>query len=386
VNPERVVDRATARRFVDGHIVPVADAYDRNGRVPDEILAHVSAAGLWAPFLPADAGGSCVSFHTLGQIHEEVGRGCSSIRSLLTVHTMVTWTVNRWGSPSARELWLPRLGSGDALGAVCITEPEAGSDTAGLAASAKRTAHGWRLNGTKTWITGGQRADVFLVYAQTDHGLAAFLVARAAAGMEIEPVPDILGTRASMLATVRLRDVEVGGDALVGPASAMAGMVLTGMLDIGRFSVAAGCVGIVQACLDACTSYTSRRTVAGTRLRDLQLIRAKVSNMVTDVVAARLLLERAARLKDTGHPETIMATWIAKYFASVAAARHASEAVQIHGANGCGPHYPVARLYRDAKVMEIIEASTELQQLTIADSAYQRQLAPPQPLRRPVAR
>jgi alkylation response protein AidB-like acyl-CoA dehydrogenase len=365
------VNRATARRFVDGHIVPIADTYDRDGRVPDEILARVSAAGLWAPFLPADAGGSCVSFQVLGQIHEEVGRGCSSIRSLLTVHTMVTWTVNRWGNPTLREQWLPRLASGDALGAVCITEPEAGSDTAGLAASAERTVRGWRLNGTKTWITGGQRADVFLVYAQTDHGLAAFLVARTAAGMEIEPLPDILGTRASMLATVRLRDVEVGGNALVGPDSFLAGMVLTGMLDIGRFSVAAGCVGIVQACLDACTSYTSRRTVAGTRLRDLQLIRVKISNMVTDVAAARLLLERAARLKDTGDPETIMATWIAKYFASVAAARHASEAVQIHGANGCGPHYPVARLYRDAKVMEIIEASTELQQLTIADSAYQ---------------
>jgi alkylation response protein AidB-like acyl-CoA dehydrogenase len=371
VSPGHVIDRASARRFVDEYIVPVADGYDRDGRVPDELLARVSAVGLWAPFLPVDAGGSGVSFHAIGEIHEEVGRGCSSIRSLLTVHTMVTWAVNRWGDARVRDEWLPRLASGDALGAVCITEPDAGSDTAGLAASAKRTPYGWRINGTKTWITGGQRADVFLVYAQGDHGLAAFLVARAAAGVEIEPIADVLGTRASMLATVRLHDVEVGRDALVGPESFMAGMVLTGMLDIGRFSVAAGCVGIVQAALDASTAYTSRRRVGGTRLRDLQLIRTKIANMVTDVAAARLLVERAARLKDEGDPETIMVTWIAKYFASVAAARHAREAVQIHGANGCGGRYPVARLYRDAKVMEIIEASTELQQLTIADRAYQ---------------
>lgn len=369
---ERVVDRASARRFVNEHIVPVADAYDRDGRVPEELLAQVSMAHLWAPFLPTDVGGSDVSYQALGDIHEEVGRGCSSLRSLLTVHSMVAWAVNRWGCPELRELWLPRLASGKALGAVCIAEPEAGSDTRRLSTSAKRTSNGWRINGTKTWITGGQRADVFLVFAQTDYTLAAFFVPRGTPGVEVEPIREILGTRASMLATVRLQDVDVGREALVGPDSSLPGMVLTGMLDIGRFSVAAGCVGIVQACLDACASYTSHRTVNGTPLRELQLIRAKISNMVTDVTAARLLVERAGRLKDAGDPETIMATWIAKYFASVAAARHASEAVQIHGGNGLGPHYPVGRFYRDAKVMEIIEGSTELQQLMIANSAYQK--------------
>jgi alkylation response protein AidB-like acyl-CoA dehydrogenase len=367
---ELVVDRASARRFVDEHIVPFADAYDRAGRIPDELLARASAAGLWAPFLSPDVGGFGLPYQALGEIHEEVGRGCSSMRSLLTVHAMVAWAVGRWGSPRLRETWLPRLAAGTALGAVCIAEPDAGSDTRRLGASAKRTSEGWRLNGTKTWITGGQRADVFLVFAKTDESLAAFLIPRDTPGVAVDAIEDMLGTRASMLATVTLLDVEVDGDALVGPDSFMPGMVLTGTLDIGRFSVAAGCVGIIQACLDACTSYTSRRTVNGTPLRDLQLIRAKISNMVTDVTAARLLVERAGRLKDAGDPQTIMATWIAKYFASVAAARHASQAVQIHGGNGLSPRYPVGRFYRDAKVMEIIEGSTELQQLTIADSAY----------------
>ncbi len=365
------VDGEAARRFTDNYILPVAERFDGEGRIPDEFLRLMSRAGLWAPFLPSAVGGADLPFTELGRVHAEVGRGCSSIRSLLTVHSMLAWTVNRWGTDEQRAQWLAPLASGDLLGAVCITEPAAGSDTANLAASATRTAGGWCLTATKKWVTGGQRADVFLLYAQTGHGLAAFLVPRATPGVQVEPITDVLGTRASMLATVRLCGVEVGTGALLGPDSFVSGMVLSSMLDIGRFSVAAGSLGIIEACLAASSAYTSARTVGGSRLRDLQLIRAKISDMVTDAAAGRLLVERAGRLKDAGDPGTIMATWIAKYFTSTAAARHASAAVQIHGANGCGPGYPVARYYRDAKVMEIIEGSTEIQLLTIADSAYQ---------------
>ncbi len=364
------LDAAAARRFADDHIVPRAERFDREGRVPDEFLRQMSRAGLWAPFLPPEFGGAGLSFTELGRVHAEIGRGCSSVRSLLTVHTMLAWAVNRWGTEDQRARWLAPLARGDLLGAVCITEPEAGSDTAGLAATATRAAGGWRLTGTKKWITGGQRADVFLAYARAGSGLAAFLVPRGTPGVEVEPLADILGTRASMLATVRFRDVEVASEALLGPASFVSGLVLSSMLDIGRYSVAAGSLGIIEACLDACAAYTSARSVGGSMLRDLQLIRAKISDMVTDAAAGRLLVEQAGRLKDDGDPRTVMATWIAKYFTSTAAARHASAAVQIHGANGCGPGYPVARYYRDAKVMEIIEGSTEIQQLTIANTAY----------------
>ena len=145
---------------------------------------------------------------------------------------------------------------------------------------------------------------------------------------------------------------------------------MTGALDLGRYSVACGSVGIIQACLDACVAYTSTRVVHDGPLRDKQLIRRKVSDMVVNVRAARLLCEHAGRLKDADDPATIMASWVAKYHASVNAVAAASDAVQIHGANGCGADYPVARLYRDAKIMEIIEGSTELQQLTIAEEAY----------------
>lgn len=367
---EAVLDRASARAFVDEHVGPYANDFERAGRLPEVLLERMSDAGLWAPFLPLEHGGSALDLLTLGEIHEEVGRGCSSVRSLLTVHTMLSWALMRWGSTEQRQRWGQALARGDVLGAFCLSEPAAGSDAGGIQTTAVRNSGGWLLNGTKTWITNGQRADLYLVFARAAGSIAAFLVPRQTPGVVVRPVPEILGTRASMLAQVSFDGVELGPDALLGPSGFSSGMVLTGTLDLGRYSVAAGSVGIIQACLDACASYTTQRQVNGSRLREFQLIQAKVSDMVTDARAARLLVAEAGRLKDAGEPATIMATWVAKYFASTAAARHASEAVQIHGANGCGGQYPVARLYRDAKVMEIIEGSNEIQRVTIADEAY----------------
>ncbi|MEU4830772.1 acyl-CoA dehydrogenase family protein [Streptosporangium sp. NPDC023615] len=364
-----VVDRSSARAFVDTHVVPHADDYDRSGRVPEELLRRVAEAGLWAPFLPPESGGAGMDMVTLGEVHEEVGRGCSSLRSLLTVHTMLSWTVQRWGTAEQRERWTPALGRGDALGAFCLSEPGAGSDAAGIATTAVQAGGGWVINGVKKWTTGGQRADVFLVFARTAASIGAFLVPRDTPGVEVRPIDDMLGTRASMLAEISFTDVVLGPDALLGPSGFTAGMVLTGTLDLGRYSVAAGSLGIVQACLEASSAYAAKREVGGRPLAELPLIQAKLSDMVTDARAARLLIEQAGRLKDAGESATLMATWVAKYFASTAAARHASEAVQIHGANGCAPGSPVARFYRDAKVMEIIEGSNEVQRITIAGQA-----------------
>lgn len=363
-------DRGSARAFVDRWIVPCANEWDRDGRIPEELLERLAAEGLWAPFLPAEFGGAGLDMVTLGAIHEEVGRGCSSVRSLLTVHTMASWAVHRWGSPEQRERWLPAMSRGAVLGAFCLSEPGAGSDTAGIATTAVPHAGGWRLNGMKRWITNGQRADLLLVFARVGTGIAAFLVPHDTPGVSMLPIDGMLGTRASMLAEISFQDVDLGPDALLGPSGFTAGMVLTGTLDLGRYSVATGSVGIIQACVEACAGYSAARKVGGAPLSELPQIRAKLSDMVTDARAARLLCQEAGRLKDAGEPSTIMATWIAKYFASTAAARHAAEAVQVHGANGCSPDYPVERFYRDAKIMEIIEGSTEVQQLTIAGEAF----------------
>lgn len=364
------LDRASVRAFVDEFITPVADAYDRAGAVPEEIQERIGERGLWAPFLPARLGGRDLDMVTLGAVHEEMGRGCSSVRSLLTVHTMLAWALMRWGSAEQIERWAPDVAAGRVRGAFCLSEPGAGSDAAGIASHVRPHRGGWLLNGRKKWITGGRRADLYLVFARNESSIVALLVPRTAPGVRVTPIEDMLGTRASLIAEVEFTDVALGPDALLGPSSFASGMVLSGTLDLGRYSVACGSVGIVQACLEACADYTTHRTVGGSRLRDLALIRAKLSDMVTDVRAARLLCERAGELKDADDPATLMATWVAKYFASTAAARHSTEAVQVHGANGMSTDYPVARLYRDAKVMEIIEGSNEIQRMTIADEAF----------------
>lgn len=368
----RVPDRASVRAFVDEHIAPDADAYDRAGAIPEELLARIGEAGLWAPFLPAGLGGSGTDWVTFGEIHEEVGRGCSSVRSLLTVHSMLSGALQRWGSTEQLQRWGPQVAAGRVLGAFCLSEPGAGSDTAAITTTAVPRGGGWVLNGLKKWTTNGQRADLFLVFARGPASTVALLVPRETPGVRVRPIDDMLGTRASMLAEVSFSDVTLGPDALLGPSGFASGMVLTSTLDLGRYSVAVGSVGIIQACLDACAAYTSQRSVGGSQLKELPLIQAKLSDMVTDVRAARMLCAEAGRLKDLGDSSTIMATWVAKYFASTAAARHAAEAVQVHGANGCSPDYPVARYYRDAKVMEIIEGSNEIQRTTIAAEAYRK--------------
>ena len=285
---EEVTDRVSARAFVDTHIAPYANEFERAGRLPEELLERIGAAGMWAPFLPTEAGGVGMDMVTLGHVHEEVGRGCSSVRSLLTVHTMVTWALQRWGNAAQREQWTAALSSGATLGAFCLTEPEAGSDATGIRTSATRSGDGWTLNGVKTWITNGQRADLFLVFARTAGSIGAFLVPRDTPGVEVSPIPEILGTRGSMLGKITFTDARLGPEALLGPSGFTAGMMLTGTLDLGRYSVAVGSVGIIQACLEACATYTNRRTVSGSPLRTLQLIQAKMTDMVTDVRAARL--------------------------------------------------------------------------------------------------
>jgi methoxymalonate biosynthesis protein len=368
LDPEAVL--ASVRAFVDTEVAPHAEEWDQAERLPRSILDRVGELGLWAPFLPTEVGGAGLDMVTVGRIHEEVARGCSGLRSMLTVHGMVSWAVGRWGTDVQQERWLPHLVTGEKFGVFALSEPDCGSDASADGTLAEEDGDGWVINGHKTWITGGQVADLLLVFTRTGPGMSAFLVPADAEGVEITPIPNMMGIRSSMAADIRLRNVRVDAHALIGPRGWAGGTVMTGALDLGRYSVACGSVGIIQACLDACVQYTSKRSVRDGRLRDLQLIRRKISDMVTSVRAARLLCEHAGRLKDDGDPAMIMAAWVAKYHASTAAVAAANDAVQIHGANGCSPYYPVARMYRDSKIMEIIEGSTELQQTTIAEEAY----------------
>jgi glutaryl-CoA dehydrogenase (non-decarboxylating) len=359
------------RAFVDEFVTPSASAYDASGAIPDEVLDAVSAAGLWAAVLPESRGGTGTGMADFGILHEEVGRGCSSLRSLLTVHSMVLHALDRWGTPALRERWLEPMTSGQVLGGFCLTEPDAGSDIAALRATARRNDGGFQIDGLKQWTTGGQRAGVLLTFARTKAGISVFLVDGSNPGVSRQPVDGMLGTKASMLAHIRFEECQVGADALIGVEGAGLGLA-AGLLDIGRYSVACGSVGIIQACLEASVRHATWRSQGCAQLRQHQLIQQLIAKMAVDAQAARLLCAHAGSLKDAGDPATLAATCHAKYFASTAAMRAASDAVQIQGATGCAPGADVARYFRDAKVMEIIEGSTQILELLIANDACQR--------------
>jgi hypothetical protein len=226
------------------------------------------------------------------------------------------------------------------------------------------------LTGQKKWISFGQNADLFLTFAHCDGRITAFLVERETPGFSTEPISGLLGARASMLAELHLDQCRVPQENIVGQVGFGLTHVASYGLSHGRYSTAWGCVGLAQGCLEACLRYTKKREQFGVRLREHQLIQEMIADMFTNVTAARLLCYRVGRLREKRDRRAIMETSVAKYFASTVAAKIASNAVQIHGANGCGSEYPVQRYLRDAKIMEIVEGSTQVQQLIIATYAY----------------
>ncbi|MEU3558079.1 acyl-CoA dehydrogenase family protein [Streptomyces fragilis] len=371
----QLTDQQSAAReeyeaFAREHVAPKAGAWDRDEELPEDFFTTIGAAGYLGAAVPATYGGGSLDAICFGLLNEEIGRACSSVRSLLTVHGMASRAVARWGSAAQREHWLPRLATGAAIGAFALTEPGAGSDVKGLATEARRTADGFVLDGAKRWITFGRRADVYLLFARLDGRETAFLVERTSPGLQVTPVPGILGTRASMLAELELRACQVPAEALLGRPGFGLSAVAADALELGRYSVAWGCVGLSQACLDSSLDYAGEREQFGVPLRDHQLVQRMLADMATGTSAARLLCQQAGWLRDAADPQAVHATWLAKYYSSTTAFRSATDAVQVHGAHGCGAEYPVQRYLRDAKVMEIIEGSTELQQTTIAHTAY----------------
>ena len=350
-------DQAAFRAFVEEEIMPEANAYDQEGTTPPELIQKVARLGYLGALAPREYAGSEMDMITFGLLSEELGRGCSSIRSLLTVHSMVIHAILRWGNRQLKEMWLPRLATGEVIGAFGLSEPNVGSDAQSVETTATLCENEYVLNGTKKWTTYGQIADLYLIFARCDGKISAFLVERSAPGLCVKPLNGILGTHASMLAEIHLQDCRIPRENLVGGRGFGLASVATSALDIGRYTVAWGCVGIAQACLDASLRYSSQRKQFGVYLKEHQLIQQMITNMLTNVQAARLLCYQAGYLKDTGDPKTVMATWIAKYFASIAASNAARDAVQIHGANGCSQEYDVQRYLRDTVVMEIGRAS-----------------------------
>lgn len=358
--------RAGFRTFIGEHVAPWADTWDAAQRLPDDLPAMLGRERLLVATLPSGAGGLDLDAVAYGVLMEEVGRACASVRNLAAVQGMVAHAILRWGTPDQVEAWVGRIGAGEAVGAFALTEPAVGSDARSISTQAVRAGPAFVIDGRKRWISFGQRADVFLVFALLDGSIGAFLVERDLPGVRIEPIEGLLGLRASELAEVALESCVVPAQALVATGSMTFDIVATSALDYGRYSTACGCVGLGAACLQASLVYASERVQFGVAIAEHQLVQALLADMVTSVEAARALCARAGALRDAGGHDATQATLVAKYFSSAAALRVADAAVQVHGANGCSPDHSVARHLRDAKVQEIIEGTSQVQQLQIA--------------------
>lgn len=363
--------KAEFRAFVNQEICPDAGECDRKEFTPPELIKKIAQRGFLGAILPQEYGGQGMDMIIYGILNEEIGRGCSSVRSLLTVHNMVAHALCKWGNKSQKQYWLPKFASGETIAAFALSEPNVGSDAKSVETTATLAGDVYVLNGQKKWITYGQIADVFLVFAKCEGKPTAFLVEKNSPGLSVKLTCGILGVRASMSAELHFNNCQVSLENLVGKLGFGFSYIAATALDYGRYSVAWGSVGIAQACLEACIKYTNERKQFGVYLKEHQLIRQMISQMITNVKAARLLCYQAGYLKDINDPNSIIETSIAKYFASTVATKIANDAVQIHGGNGCSSEYPVERYLRDSKIMEIIEGSTQIQEITIADSGYQ---------------
>jgi glutaryl-CoA dehydrogenase (non-decarboxylating) len=290
----------------------------------------------------------------------------------MTVHNMSAQAVLMFGDRKQQARWLPDLCAGEKIIAFALSEPEVGSAAHMIKTEAVEKGSSYVLTGTKKWITYGQIADFFLVFAHCGQNAVALIVDRCSDGLTVKPMQDTFGARGSMLAEIGFDAVAVPKAHQLGALGAGITFVANAALDHGRFSVAWGSTGIIQACLEACLSYTKERQQGGRKLKDYQLIRRQLTNMLVTHTAARALCLRCAGLRDEGDPRAVMETSIAKYYASDAAIRVANDAIHVHGANGCSPAYPVGRYLRDATVMGIIEGTHEIHQIALADYAFQR--------------
>jgi hypothetical protein len=364
--------RRRSREFIDRVIGAHAEEFDLEQEVPRGVFEALAREGVLGALVPAEYGGTGLDPLAVGLLCEDMGRASASLLSLITVHTMVSLAIARWGSAAQRTRWLPPLARGETLAAFALTEPDVGSDVKSVATRVERKDGGFVITGTKKWISFGQVAGLFFVVGNCEGKLAAFLVERDTPGLVVEPIANMLGFRAAMLAEVRMNECVVAGDSMVGSLDFGFSQIVGSVLDHGRYCIAWGSVGLAQACLDASLDYSEQRIQFGRALRDHQLVQRMIADMVVNTRAARLLCRDAARTRAEGGPDMIIGAAVAKYFSGTIVEKLASDAVQIHGANGCSSSYPVQRYLRDAKIMNIIEGSAQMQQMMIAQHGYQR--------------
>ncbi|WP_411097478.1 acyl-CoA dehydrogenase family protein [Streptomyces sp. 020-2-3H-GM] len=369
LSEEQEAVRKLAEDFVAREVAPHVVDWDRAEDVDRSIVRKLGHVGFLGLTVPEEYGGSGGDHLSYCLVTEELGRGDSSVRGIVSVSLgLVAKTVAAWGSEEQKRAWLPRLTSGEAIGCFGLTEPGTGSDAGNLATRAVRDGGDYVVNGAKTFITNGTWADVVLLFARTGEapghrGVSAFLVPADTPGLTRRTIHGKLGLRGQATAELVLEDVRIPASALLGPEGKGFSIAMSALAK-GRMSVAAGCVGIAQAALDAAVRYAGEREQFGKAIAGHQLVQELLSDIAVDVDAARLLTWRVADLIDRGR-EFATAASQAKLFASEAAVRCANNALQVFGGYGYIDEYPVGKLLRDARVMTLYEGTSQIQKLII---------------------
>ena len=368
LTPEQELIQASAREFVEREVVPHAREWDRSEEMDRSIVGKLADVGFLGAVLPEDYGGMGLDTVSYCLLMEELGRADSSVRGIVSVNLgLVGKTLVRWGSEEQKREWLPRLASGEALGCYALTEPGSGSDPASLTTRAERDGGGWVLSGSKVFITLGSWAGLALVFARSGgdgaRGITCFLVPTRTPGFSATPIKGKLGLRAQDTAELFLDGVRITDANRLG-AEGDGFKVAMSALDNGRISLAAGCVGIAQGCLDACLAYAGERRQFGRPISSFQLVQELLADIAVETAAARLLTWRAAALADSGERHTVESSY-AKYYASEVSVRAANAAVQVHGGYGYVDEYPVGKYLRDARVTTLYEGTSQIQKLII---------------------
>ena len=362
--------RDMARDFARQELRPHAAAWDERGWIPDAVVAQMGQLGLLGMVVPEEFGGSYTDYVAYALAVEEVAAGESATSTLMSVHNSVGCNpILQYGTPAQQTAWLPALAAGQAIGCFCLTEPQAGSEANNLKTRAVLDGDEWVLNGAKQFVTNGKRAKVAIVFAVTDpelgkKGLSAFIVPTDTAGFVVNRVEQKMGIRASDTCAISLENCRIPQDHLLGQRGKGLAIALSN-LEGGRIGIAAQAVGIARAALEAALQYANDRVQFGQPIAQHQSIGNLLADMQVQINAAQLLVLHAAQMRTAGLPCLSEASQ-AKLFASEMAERVCSHAIQIHGGYGYLQDYPVERLYRDARITQIYEGTSEVQRLLIA--------------------
>ena len=370
---EQELIREAVREFADAEVAPIAAELDRDHRFPTELLPKLAELNLMGMPYPEKVGGAGADYVSYVIMIEELSRACATTSVVVSAHSsLATWPIYKFGTPEQHDKYLSDMASGRRLGAFALTEPAAGTDAAAGTCTAVLKGDEYVLNGSKIFISNAPYAEIYVVFAKTDpaapgtRGMSAFIVEKDTPGFSVGEAEHKLGIRGSSTPPLYFSDCRIPKDALLGEEGTGFKIAMQ-TLDGGRIGIAAQALGIAQAALDASVAYAKERVQFGKPIATLQAIQWMIADMATEIDAARLLVYRAASCVDNGRPYSTEGA-MAKLFASETATRVAGKAIQIHGGYGYTESYPVERNYRDAKITEIYEGTSEVQRMVIARS------------------